>query len=113
MKLLLAFATAALLAGCSTAQSATDTPVTMADITELIGKPEAQSIDSCKVLPIGKKACGKDFLKLEFDKNKPDGQFRKDVCSSKLYETFPDFEFTLFKEGIKKVYEIMKYGNKN
>ncbi|HAS22482.1 hypothetical protein V6D52_12185 [Idiomarina loihiensis] len=58
MKLLLAFATAALLAGCSTAQSATDTPVTMADITELIGKPEAQSIDSCKVLPIGKKACG-------------------------------------------------------
>ena len=64
MKLLLAFATAALLAGCSTAQSATDTPVTMADITELIGKPEAQSIDSCKVLPIGKKACGKDFLKL-------------------------------------------------
>jgi len=45
--------------------------------------------------------------------NNVDGQFRKDVCSSKLYETFPDFEFTLFKEGIKKVYEIMKYGNKN
>jgi len=58
MKLLLAFATTALLAGCSTAQSATDTPVTIADIKELIGKPEAQSIDSCKVLPVSKKACG-------------------------------------------------------
>ena len=58
MKLLLAFATTALLAGCSTAQSVTDTPVTMADINELIGKPEAQSIDSCKVLPVGKRACG-------------------------------------------------------
>ncbi len=45
--------------------------------------------------------------------NNVDGQFRKDVCSSKLYETFPDFEFTQFKEGIKKVYEIMKDGNKN
>ena len=45
--------------------------------------------------------------------NNVDGQFRKDVCSSKLCETFPDFEFTPFKEGIKKVYEIMKYGNNN
>ena len=45
--------------------------------------------------------------------NNVDGQFRKDVCSSKLYEAFPDFQFTPFNQGIKKVYRIMKDANKN
>jgi len=58
MKLFLAFAATALLAGCSSAQSTPDEPVTMADIKNLIGTPKAQSIDSCKVLPVGKRACG-------------------------------------------------------
>ncbi|MCA1767358.1 MAG: hypothetical protein LC639_03925 [Idiomarina sp.] len=58
MKLFLAFITTLLLAGCSSAQSAPDEPVTMADIKSLIGTPKAQSLDSCKVLPVGKKSCG-------------------------------------------------------
>lgn len=58
MKLLVAFITTLFLAGCSSAQSAQDEPVTMADIKSLIGTPAAQSIESCKVLPVGKKACG-------------------------------------------------------
>ncbi|MDV6316134.1 hypothetical protein [Idiomarina sp. HP20-50] len=58
MKLFLAFITMLLLAGCSSAQSAQNEPVTMADIQALIGTPKAQTIESCKVLPVGKKACG-------------------------------------------------------
>lgn len=50
--------------------------------------------------------------KIEYTNN-VDGQFRKDVCSSKLYEIFPDFKFTSFKQGIEKVYGIMKNANKN
>ena len=34
----------------------------------------------------------------------PDGQFRKDVSSQKLIDKY-NFEFTPFKEGIKKTYE--------
>ena len=33
------------------------------------------------------------------------GQYRKDVASDKFNSLFPEFEFTLFKDGIKKVYD--------
>ena len=33
-----------------------------------------------------------------------DGQYRKDVSSAKMLSLMPDFKFTEFKEGIKKVY---------
>jgi len=54
---------------------------------------------------------GNDY-EIEYTNN-VDGQFRKDVCSSKLYKSFPDFKFTLFKKGIEKVYGIMKNANEN
>ena len=54
---------------------------------------------------IGKKACLKDKLVVNYNSNKPDGQFRKDVDSSKLLSVLKDFEFTPLKEGIKKVYD--------
>lgn len=54
---------------------------------------------------IGKKACLKDKLVVNYDNTKPDGQFRKDVDSSKLLSVLKDFEFTPLKEGIKKVYD--------
>ena len=54
---------------------------------------------------IGKKACLKEKLVVNYDNTKPDGQFRKDVDSSKLLSVLKDFEFTPLKEGIKKVYD--------
>jgi len=54
---------------------------------------------------IGKKACLKEKLVVNYNSNKPDGQFRKDVDSSKLLSVLKDFEFTPLKEGIKKVYD--------
>jgi len=43
-------------------------------------------------------------LKIKYSKPKLDGQFRKDVCNKKLLNHFPNFKFTSFKKGIKKVY---------
>lgn len=37
-----------------------------------------------------------------FDKNKPDGQFRKPSDNSKLMKYLPDFKFTPFEVGIKE-----------
>ena len=54
---------------------------------------------------IGKKACGKDNLVVNYDNTKPDGQFRKDVDSSKLLSVLKDFKFVTLEEGIKKVYD--------
>ena len=57
------------------------------------------------LVEIGKKACLKEKLVVNYNSNKPDGQFRKDVDSSKLLAVLKDFEFTPLGEGIKKVYD--------
>lgn len=40
--------------------------------------------------------------KVIFDKDKPEGQFRKPSDNSKLKSYLPDFEFTPFEQGIKE-----------
>jgi GDP-L-fucose synthase len=68
-----------------------------------VGTAEVYSID--EIVNIAKKACGKENLVVNYDNTKPDGQFRKDVDSSKLLSVLKDFEFTPLEEGIKKVYD--------
>jgi GDP-L-fucose synthase len=58
-----------------------------------------------EIAEIGKNACLKDKLVVNYDNTKPDGQFRKDVDSSKLLSILKDFRFTPLEEGIKKVYD--------
>ena len=58
-----------------------------------------------EIANITKKACGKDELVVNYDNTKPDGQFRKDVDSSKLLSVLKNFQFTKLEEGVKKVYD--------
>jgi GDP-L-fucose synthase len=58
-----------------------------------------------EIAEIGLKACNKEHLELIFDETKPDGQYRKDVDSSKLFNVLVDFKFTTLEDGIKKVYD--------
>ena len=59
-----------------------------------------------EIVEIGKKACKKENLVVNWDSTKPDGQFRKDVDSSKLLKALGGFEFTTLEDGIKKTYEF-------
>lgn len=62
------------------------------------------SID--EIVKIGIKACEKEHLNIVYNNDKKlDGQFRKDVDSSKLLSEIGDFKFTTLHEGIKKVYD--------
>ena len=54
---------------------------------------------------IGVKSCGKEHLEIVYDDTKPDGQFRKDVDSSKLLSVMEDFEFTSLESGIRRAYD--------
>ena len=58
-----------------------------------------------EITKIGLKACVKDNLENHYDNTKPDGQYRKDVDSSKLMSVLKDFEFTSLEEGIRRVYD--------
>ena len=40
-----------------------------------------------------------------YDNTKPDGQYRKDIDSSKLLSVLKGFEFTSLEEGIGRVYD--------
>ena len=54
-----------------------------------------------EITKIGLKACSKEDLKINYNNTKPDGQYRKDVDSSKLMSVLKDFEFTSLEEGIR------------
>jgi GDP-L-fucose synthase len=43
--------------------------------------------------------------KIKYTNPELDGQYRKDVSNKKMLTYLPNFKFTSFKEGIKKVYD--------
>ena len=64
--------------------------------------PENYSID--KMARICLEELGLDY-KIKYINPTLNGQYRKDVSSKKMMSLLPDFEFTPFNEGIKKVYD--------
>ena len=58
-----------------------------------------------EITKIGMEFCGKGDLEIIYDNTKPDGQYRKDVDSSKLISVMEGFEFISLEEGIKRVYD--------
>ena len=54
---------------------------------------------------MGIEACGKSHLEITYDNTKPDGQYRKDVDSSKLLSVLDGFKFTSLEDGIRRVYD--------
>jgi GDP-L-fucose synthase len=70
-----------------------------------VASPDNISIDS--IARIALDACNCNHITIEYDGSKPDGQYRKDVCTEKLKNIFPDFQFTDLKEGINTVYESL------
>lgn len=61
-----------------------------------------------QIAEIALKATGSSSLKLAFDESFPDGQYRKDLCSDKLFNIIGDFKFSSLSDGIKKTYEWFK-----
>jgi GDP-L-fucose synthase len=57
---------------------------------------------------IALKAMNAEYLRIEFDESKPDGQFRKDVSIIKLKKQIPNFSPTKLYDGIKKTYEYIE-----
>ena len=55
-------------------------------------------------MEIALKVAGKN-CKIVYSKPELDGQYRKDVCNDKLIKFFPNFKFTDFYVGLKKVYD--------
>ena len=71
-----------------------------------ISNPETYSIHELATITL--KALNKSHWNIVYDSPELDGQYRKDVSINKMNKILPDFIFTKFKDGIKKVYENKK-----
>ena len=73
------------------------------DITDSFNVAPSENLSIDEMANISLNILNKN-LKIKYSKPELDGQFRKDVCNKKLLTYFPNFKFTNFEKGIKKVY---------
>ena len=57
-----------------------------------------------EIARIALKALDCEYMDIEYDSTKPDGQYRKDVDITKFKTLFPNFKFTNLEDGIRDVY---------
>ncbi len=67
--------------------------------------PEKENLSIDEIARIALKATNSEDINIVFDDASPDGQYRKDIDTSKLAEIINDFKFTPLEDGIKKTYE--------
>ena len=55
-----------------------------------------------KIAKLALNLCDAETLEIKFDKNKPNGQMRKDIDLSLMKSLLPNFKPTLLKDGFKR-----------
>ena len=71
-----------------------------------VSNPETYSIHELATITL--KALDKENWNIVYDSPELDGQYRKDVSIARMKEIIPNYTFTKFAEGIKKVYILKK-----
>ena len=71
-----------------------------------VATDESYTINEMATLAL--KTLSIDNYKINYDRKHPDGQYRKDVCNNKIKKLLPNLTFTSLKEGMKKVYSLIK-----
>lgn len=64
-----------------------------------------ENISINDIAKIALKACDAEYMTIEYDSTKPDGQYRKDVSIEKLKTLIPDFSAIPLFDGIKETYD--------
>jgi GDP-L-fucose synthase len=65
------------------------------------------TIDQMAIMAL--EATDSSHLRIEYDITKPNGQYRKDIDTTRFKNLFPDYEFTSYVQGIKQTYNTL-YG---
>lgn len=79
------------------------------DIKQNFNVGNTENFSILDIAKIALKVCEAENLEIEFDKKRPNGQFRKDIDLSLMNTLIPKFKPTSLKNGIKEVYK--KIGN--
>lgn len=70
-----------------------------------------ENLSISKMAQIALKACGAEYIKIEYDTTKPNGQYRKDVSSEILKSKLPSFNPINLYDGIKQTYNYLIKNN--
>ena len=71
-----------------------------------VANDENLSID--EMARIALKATNNEHIKIIYEPNTPNGQYRKDICTKKLKELMPNYKFIKLFDGVKMVYESIR-----
>ena len=74
------------------------------EIYESFNVAGEENLSIKEMVNIAIKSCDAQHLKIKWDVDKPNGQFRKDVSTEKLKSLLPNFSPLKLSEGIKLVY---------
>lgn len=74
------------------------------DIVESFNVATYENYSIKEIAEIALKSCNSSNLKIEFDRTKPNGQYRKDVSIDKLKSLFPKYLPISLSDGIKNIY---------
>jgi GDP-L-fucose synthase len=78
------------------------------DITSNLNVAAEEVYSIKRITEIALDACDATHLKVNFDKSKPNGQHRKDVCIDRLKKVIPNFNPKSLYQGIKQTYNNIK-----
>jgi GDP-L-fucose synthase len=61
-----------------------------------------------QIAKIAIKVCTNSNMKINYNSDYPNGQYRKDVSNAKFRKYFPDYKFTSLDDGIKSIYDYYR-----
>ena len=61
-----------------------------------------------EIAKIALKVCNAEHLKIKYNPDRPNGQMRKDIDTSRFEKNFPNFKLTQLSVGIREIYEKLK-----
>ena len=77
------------------------------NINENINVGIEENLTINEIATLALEATDSKHLKIKYDTTKPNGQYRKDISTSKFKHHFPDFQFTSYIDGMSTTYKSM------
>jgi GDP-L-fucose synthase len=79
------------------------------DIKENLNLTTADNLTIDQMARMALEATDSQHLKIQYDTTKPNGQYRKDIDTTKFKNIFANYKFTSYIKGIKQTYNTL-YG---
>ena len=79
------------------------------DIKENLNLTTADNLTIDQMARMALEATDSQHLKIQYDTTKPNGQYRKDIDTTKFKNIFANYKFTSYIQGIKQTYNTL-YG---